>query len=199
MDFTRFPYEAQSECFDMDAAASSCCSSALQSLFQAMTLKSSQSRSIFLEFLEAQNCTNIFENLHNRINLNKCELQDFISSSTRDLCSNNVDQIIDLIGVESYNELRFNCKDLSSRNHSDEVCFDCVVSYRKTLQALKERNRSSDKGCAEALLVSLASSDVQSPNFVQGTFSCLWNEIRKISISIHIFVRFLGPQGFSYT
>lgn len=183
----------------MDAAASSCCSSALQSLFQAMTLKSSQSRSIFLNFLEAQNCTNIFENLHNRINLNKCELQDFISSSTRDLCSNNADQIIDLIGVETYNELLFNCKDLSIRNHSDEVCFDCVVSYRKTLQALKERNRSSDKGCAEALLVSLASSDVQSPNFVQGTFSCLWNEIRKISISIHIFVRFLGPQGFSYT
>ncbi|KAB2618787.1 protein STRUBBELIG-RECEPTOR FAMILY 8-like [Pyrus ussuriensis x Pyrus communis] len=178
LDFTRFPYEAQSECFDMDAAASSCCSSALQSLFQAMTLKSNQSRSIFLNFLEAQNCTNIFENLHNRINLNKCELQDFISSSTRDLCSNNVDQIVDLIGVESYNELRFNCKDLSSRNHSDEVCFDCVFSYRKTLQALKERNRSSDKGCAEALLVSLASSDVQSPNFVQGAFSCLWNEIQ---------------------
>ncbi|CAN6540605.1 unnamed protein product [Malus baccata var. baccata] len=178
LDFTRFPYEAQSECFDMDAADSSCCSSALQSLFQAMTLKSSQSRSIYLEILEAQNCTTIFENLHNRINLNKCELQDLISSSTRDLCSINVDQIIDLVGVETYNELRFNCKDLSSRNHRDEVCFDCVVSYRKTLQALKERNRSSDKRCAEALLVSLASSDVQSPNFVQGTFSCLWNEIQ---------------------
>ncbi|KAM2755077.1 hypothetical protein PS2_017136 [Malus domestica] len=142
LDFTRFPFEAQSKCFDMDAAASSCCSSALQSLFQAMTLKSSQSRSIYLEISEAQNCTNIFENLHNRINLNKCELQDFISSSTRDLCSNNVDQIIDLIGVETYNELRFNCKDLSSRNHRDEVCFDCVVSYRKTLQVLKERNRA---------------------------------------------------------
>ncbi|KAM1089715.1 hypothetical protein ACFX1X_017717 [Malus domestica] len=178
LDFTRFPFEAQSKCFDMDAAASSCCSSALQSLFQAMTLKSSQSRSIYLEISEAQNCTNIFENLHNRINLNKCELQDFISSSTRDLCSNNVDQIIDLIGVETYNELRFNCKDLSSRNHRDEVCFDCVVSYRKTLQVLKERNRASDKRCAEALLVSLASSDVQSTNFVQGTFSCLWNEIQ---------------------
>ncbi|PQP98431.1 hypothetical protein Pyn_22014 [Prunus yedoensis var. nudiflora] len=183
LDFTRFPYEAQSQCFDLAEGSftplvmQSCCSSALQSLYQAMTIKASQSRSIFLEFAEAQNCTNIFQNLHHRTNLNNCDLQDVISSSTPNLCSNNVDSVIGLLGVDMYNALRSNCKGLSSSNHSDEACFDCVVSYRQSLQALKERNRSGNR-CAEALLVSLASSDAQSPNLVRGTFSCLWNEIK---------------------
>ncbi|KAL6274998.1 hypothetical protein ACE6H2_025690 [Prunus campanulata] len=182
-DFTRFPYEAQSQCFDLAEGSftplvmQSCCSSALQSLYQAMTIKASQSRSMFLEFAEAQNCTNIFQNLHHRANLNNCDLQDFISSSTPNLCSNNVDSVIGLLGVDMYNALRSNCKGLSSSNHSDEACFNCVVSYRQSLQALKERNRSGNR-CAEALLVSLASSDAQSPNLVRGTFSCLWNEIK---------------------
>lgn len=185
MDFTRFPYEAQSQCFDLAEGSftplvmQSCCSSALQSLYQAMTIKASQSRSIFLEFAEAQNCTNIFQNLHHRTNINNCDLQDFISSSTPNLCSNNVDSVIGLLGVDMYNALRSNCKGLSSSNHSDEACFDCVVSYRESVQALKERNRSGNR-CAEAVLVSLASSDAQSPNLVRGIFSCLWNEISKI-------------------
>ncbi|CAB4319207.1 unnamed protein product [Prunus armeniaca] len=185
LDFTRFPYEAQSQCFDLAEGSftplvmQSCCSSALQSLYQAMTIKASQSRSIFLEFAEAQNCTNIFRNLHHRANPNNCDLQDFISSSTPNLCSNNADSVIGLLGVDMYNALRSNCKGLSSSNHSDEACFDCVVSYRQSLQALKERNRSGNR-CAEALLVSLASSDAQSPNLVRGIFSCLWNEITHI-------------------
>ncbi|ONH98684.1 hypothetical protein PRUPE_7G261800 [Prunus persica] len=182
---SKFPYEAQSQCFDLAEGSftplvmQSCCSSALQSLYQAMTIKASQSRSIFLEFAEAQNCTNIFQNLHHRTNINNCDLQDFISSSTPNLCSNNVDSVIGLLGVDMYNALRSNCKGLSSSNHSDEACFDCVVSYKQSLQALKERNRSGNR-CAEALLVSLASSDAQSPNLVRGTFSCLWNEITHI-------------------
>ncbi|XP_034225741.1 protein STRUBBELIG-RECEPTOR FAMILY 8-like [Prunus dulcis] len=107
-----------------------------------MTIKASQSRSIFLEFAEAQNCTNIFQNLHHRTNINNCDLQDFICSSTPNLCSNNVDSVIGLLGDDMYNALLSNCKGLSSSNHSDEACFDCVVSYRQSLQALKERNRS---------------------------------------------------------
>ncbi|BBH08600.1 STRUBBELIG-receptor family 8 [Prunus dulcis] len=148
LDFTRFPYEAQSQCFDLAEGSftplvmQSCCSSALQSLYQAMTIKASQSRSIFLEFAEAQNCTNIFQNLHHRTNINNCDLQDFICSSTPKLCSNNVDSVIGLLGDDMYNALLSNCKGLSSSNHSDEACFDCVVSYRQSLQALKERNRS---------------------------------------------------------
>lgn len=55
------------------------------------------------------------------------------------------------------------------------------MSYRQSAQALKKGDSSNGNRCNEALLVSLASSDVDSQNWVQGTFSCLWNEIGKLS------------------
>ena len=55
------------------------------------------------------------------------------------------------------------------------------MSYRQSLQALRKGDSSNGNRCNEALLVSLAGSDVDSQNWVQGTFSCLWNEIGKVS------------------
>ena len=65
----------------------SCCHSALQSLLQAMAIRANKSRSVFLELNEAQDCTNTFQNLHNRTNLSTCELRDFISSSRATILS----------------------------------------------------------------------------------------------------------------
>ncbi|XP_057969781.1 probable receptor-like protein kinase At1g80640 isoform X2 [Malania oleifera] len=147
LDFTRFPYEPHGDCFDTATSSASapstrsCCGQALQSLFQAMTVRANHSQSIFLDPSQAEACITTFQKLHNKSTniLSKCTLQDFISSSGTDLrCS----------------------------RHSVNV-----VSYRQALQALGE-------GCAEALLISLASSDTDSANWVHGTFSCLWDEIK---------------------
>lgn len=187
MNFSQFPYEAQSECFDIAANSvpssvmKACCSSALQSLFKAMAIEANHSGSIFLQLPEAKDCSNTFQNLHQSSNLAKCELQDLISSSTAELCSSNIDSIISFLGIERYNAFRSNCTNLYASNYSDETCFNCVTSYRQSLQALKKGDSSNGNRCNEALLVSLASSDVDSQNWVQGTFSCLWNEIGKLS------------------
>ncbi|KAM4125638.1 hypothetical protein ACB094_01G325000 [Castanea mollissima] len=154
-----------------------CCSSALQSLFKAMAIEANHSGSIFLQLPEAKDCSNTFQNLHQSSNLAKCELQDLISSSTAELCSSNIDSIISFLGIERYNAFQSNCTNLYASNYSDETCFNCVMSYRQSLQALKKGDSSNGNRCNEALLVSLASSDVDSQNSVQGTFSCLWNEI----------------------
>lgn len=187
MNFSQFPYEAQSECFDIAANSvpssvrKACCGSALQSLFKAMAIEANHSGSIFLQLAEAKDCSNTFQNLHQSSNLAKCELQDLISSSTAELCSSTIDSIISFLGIERYNAFRSNCTNLYAGNYSDETCFNCVMSYRQSLQALRKGDRSNGNRCNEALLVSLASSDVDSQNWVQGTFSCLWNEIGKIS------------------
>ena len=55
------------------------------------------------------------------------------------------------------------------------------MSYRQSLQALRKGDSSNGNRCNEALLVSLAGSNVDSKNWIQGTFSCLWNEIGKVS------------------
>ncbi|XP_040998248.1 probable LRR receptor-like serine/threonine-protein kinase RKF3 [Juglans microcarpa x Juglans regia] len=184
LNFSQFPYEAHSECFDIDSGSipssvlRSCCSSALQSFFQAMAIKTNQSGSIFLQMDEAQDCFNTFQSLHQRTNLNKCEIQQFISSSTPNLCSKGVYSITNFLGFERYSAVQSNCKDLSASYYSDETCFNCVSSYSQSLQALKEGDSSNGQRCAEALLVSLASSDVNTPNWVYGTFSCLWSEIQ---------------------
>ncbi|XP_065638777.1 G-type lectin S-receptor-like serine/threonine-protein kinase At1g61480 isoform X3 [Quercus suber] len=183
LNFSQFPYEAQSECFDIAAnsvpssVTKACCSSALQSLFKAMAIEANHSGSIFLELAEAKDCSNTFQNLHQSSNLAKCELQDLISSSTAELCSSTIDAIISFLGIERYNAFRSNCTNLYANNYSDETCFNCVMSYRQSLQALRKGDSSNGNRCNEALLVSLASSDVDSQNWVQGTFSCLWNEI----------------------
>ncbi|KAG2665102.1 hypothetical protein I3760_16G114200 [Carya illinoinensis] len=170
----QFPYEAHNDCFGIAAGSisspvmRSCCSSALQSFFQAIAIKTNQSGSIFLQMDEAQDCFNTFQSLHQRTNLNKCEIQQFISSSTPNLCSKGVDSITNFLGFERYSAVY------------DETCFNCVCSYRQSLQALKEGDSSNGQRCAEALLVRLASSDVNTPNWVYGTFSCLWSEIRPL-------------------
>ncbi|KAG6625660.1 hypothetical protein CIPAW_16G113700 [Carya illinoinensis] len=151
LNFSQFPYEAHNDCFGIAAGSISSpvmrsrCSSALRSFFQAIAIKTNQSGSIFLQMDEAQDCFNTFQSLHQRTNLNKCEIQQFISSSTPNLCSKGVDSITNFLG--------------------------------QSLQALKEGDSSNGQWCAEALLVSLASSDVNTPNWVYGTFSCLWSEI----------------------
>ncbi|KAJ7955631.1 proline-rich receptor-like protein kinase PERK15 [Quillaja saponaria] len=184
LDFGQFPYEAHSECFDITAGSfqfigmDSCCSSALQSVLKAIALKSNRSRSIFLESAEAQNCSSTFQNYHPKTHLAKCNLQDFISSSTPNLCSNNIDSIRYLIGNERFNAFQSNCKGLSFINYTDDACYNFVQAYRQSLQVLKNSDSSNGERCPEALLVSLASSDVNSPNRVQGTLSCLWNEIK---------------------
>ncbi|KAK7838706.1 protein strubbelig-receptor family 8 [Quercus suber] len=186
LNFSQFPYEAQSECFDIAAnsvpssVTKACCSSALQSLFKAMAIEANHSGSIFLELAEAKDCSNTFQNLHQSSNLAKCELQDLISSSTAELCSSTIDAIISFLGIERYNAFRSNCTNLYANNYSDETCFNCVMSYRQSLQALRKGDSSNGNRCNEALLVSLASSDVDSQNWVQGTFSCLWNEIENL-------------------
>ncbi|KAM3714348.1 hypothetical protein ACB098_01G327500 [Castanea mollissima] len=157
-----------------------CCSSALQSLFKAMAIEANHSGSIFLQLPEAKDCSNTFQNLHQSSNLAKCELQDLISSSTAELCSSNIDSIISFLGIERYNAFQSNCTNLYASNYSDETCFNCVMSYRQSLQALKKGDSSNGNRCNEALLVSLARSDVDSQNLVQGTFSCLWNEIEHL-------------------
>uniref|UniRef100_A0A7N2L2B3 Protein kinase domain-containing protein n=1 Tax=Quercus lobata TaxID=97700 RepID=A0A7N2L2B3_QUELO len=182
LNFSQFPYEAQSECFVIAAnyvpssVTKACCSSALQSLFKAMAIEANHSGSIFLQLAEAKDCSNTFQNLHRSSNLAKCELQDLISS-TAELCSSTIDSIISFLGIERYNAFRSNCTNLYAGNYSDETCFNCVMSYRQSLQALRKGDSSNGNRCNEALLVSLASSDVDSQNWVQGTFSCLWNEI----------------------
>ena len=158
-----------------------CCGSALQSLFKAMAIEANHSGSIFLQLAEAKDCSNTFQNLHQSSNLAKCELQDLIYSSTAELCSSTIDAIISFLGIERYNAFRSNCTNLYASNYSDETCFNCVMSYRQSLQALRKGDSSNGNRCNEALLVSLASSDVDSQNWVRGTFSCLWNEIGKIS------------------
>ncbi|XP_038699710.1 probable receptor-like protein kinase At1g80640 [Tripterygium wilfordii] len=179
LDFNRFPYEPHSECFDnaiRPLTTQPCCRSALQSLFQAMTVRANQSRSKFLEATEAQDCSESFQALHNRTNLSICEIQGFISSSTPpNLCSKSTDSVISVLGVERFSDFKSNCKGLSTSNYSDDACFNCLVSYKQSLEAFGEGD--SSKWCPEALLVSLASGDVESPNWVPATFSCLWNEI----------------------
>ncbi|KAK9275365.1 hypothetical protein L1049_022629 [Liquidambar formosana] len=183
LDFSQFPYEAQAECFDIAASsfpvlsAQTCCRSALQSLFQSMAISANKSRSTFLEPAEAQDCSTTFQSLHNRIDLSSCGLQNFISASTINSCSKDVDSVINALGNERYNALQSNCGGLSSANYSDDACFNCLGSYRESLQALREADGSNGRGCGEALLVSLASSNIDSPNWVHGTFSCLWDEI----------------------
>ncbi|XP_031266320.1 cysteine-rich receptor-like protein kinase 26 [Pistacia vera] len=103
-------------------------------------------------------------NQSNSIFLEPSEAQDFIN----------------VLGKEKYSSFRSDCQGLSEENYSDDACFNCVVSFRESLKILEEKTRdnSERKECGEALLLSLVSSDVNSPNWVPGTFSCLWNEIR---------------------
>ncbi|CAK7338214.1 unnamed protein product [Dovyalis caffra] len=144
-----------------------------------MAIRANKSRSIFLELTEAQDCTNTFQNLHNKTNLSICKLEDFISSSkTPNLCSKDVDSVIDLLGAERFNALQSNCKNLSASNYNDDACYSCVLSYRESLQALKQSGDiPNGEKCGEALLVSLSSTDADSANWIPGIFSCLWNEI----------------------
>ncbi|KAJ6958236.1 hypothetical protein NC653_040013 [Populus alba x Populus x berolinensis] len=92
-----------------------------------MAIRANKSRSIFLELNEAQDCTNTFQNLHNRTNLSTCELQDFISSSkTPNLCSKDVDSAMNLLGVERFSALQSNCNNLSTSNYNDDIaCYSC--------------------------------------------------------------------------
>uniref|UniRef100_A0A7N2R064 Protein kinase domain-containing protein n=1 Tax=Quercus lobata TaxID=97700 RepID=A0A7N2R064_QUELO len=144
LNFSQFPYEAQSECFDIAANSvpssvmKACCGLALQSLFKAMAIEANHSGSIFLQLAEAKDCSNTFQNLHQSSNLAKCELQDLISSSTAELCSSTIDAIISFLGIERYNAFRSNCTNLYASNYSDETCFNCVMSYRQSLQALRK-------------------------------------------------------------
>ncbi|XP_061951915.1 probable serine/threonine-protein kinase PBL8 [Populus nigra] len=183
LDFNKFPYEAHSECLGVanvkDSAMQSCCHSALQSLFQAMAIRANKSGSIFLELNEAQDCTKTFQNLHNRTNLSTCELQDFISSSkTPNLCSKDVDSLINLLGVERFGALQSNCNNLSTSNYNDDACYSSVMSFRSSLQALKQSGDSPNgEYCGEALLLSLSSTATDSANSIPRIFSCLWGEI----------------------
>lgn len=192
MNFTQFPYESQSECFDMakDLTIQSCCDSALQYIFRAMAIRSNQSNSIFLEPFEAQDCIVAFQNLHQRINLSRCQFQDLLSSSALNPCTDNIDSVINVLGIEKYTSFRSTCQDLSGKNYSDDACFNCAVSFRDSQKILEEKTGDNPEGkqCGEALLLGLASSDVNSPNWVPGIFSCLWNEIRKDNFS-SIFLR----------
>lgn len=183
LEFSRFPYEAHAECLDIatnslsSVASLSCCRSALFSLFQAMAIRSNQTRSIFLDPAEAQECVNSFKSLHNRTGLSICELQNFISSSVDNSCSKDIDSVINLIGVENFDAFKSNCSALSSPNHSDDACLNCVIPYRQSLRSLREIDNKNGKGCGEALLLSLASASIDPPQWIHGTFSCLWNEI----------------------
>ncbi|KAF8400528.1 hypothetical protein HHK36_013827 [Tetracentron sinense] len=189
LDFKQFPYEAGGECIDTAKDSKptrsmySCCHSALQPIYQAMVMRANLSRFIFLDPTQAQDCSAMYQGIHNRTNLSNCRFQDFISSSTTNACSSDVNSVMDLLGIERYDDLRSSCRDLLMGNYSDDVCFNCVISYRRSLQALEEGNGGKVEGsngrrvCAEALLVTLASSDAGSRSWVQGTFSCLWDEI----------------------
>lgn len=173
-----------------DLTIQSCCDSALQYIFRAMAIRSNQSNSIFLEPFEAQDCIVAFQNLHQRINLSRCQFQDLLSSSALNPCTDNIDSVINVLGIEKYTSFQSTCQDLSGKNYSDDACFNCAVSFRDSQKILEEKTGDNPEGkqCGEALLLGLASSDVNSPNWVPGIFSCLWNEIRKDNFS-SIFLR----------
>ncbi|RWR75456.1 proline-rich receptor-like protein kinase PERK15 [Cinnamomum micranthum f. kanehirae] len=188
LDFKQFPYEEHGDCFNIGMVAKPaqpeglCCQLGLQNMFMAMAITANVSRTIFLDTIQALECNAVFQGLHTRTNLSTCKFQDFISSSTCSKCSTDVNAIVGLLGIERFGDLRSSCENISKNRSSDEGCFNCLVSYRRSLQALEDANgrEGSTPGrsvCAEALLVSLASSEVASKEWVQGLFSCLWGEI----------------------
>ncbi|XXG51864.1 hypothetical protein AAC387_Pa03g0334 [Persea americana] len=188
LDFKQFPYEEHGDCFDIGMVAKPaqpeglCCQLGLQNIFMAMAITANVSRTIFLDTIQALECNAVFQGLHTRTNLSTCKFQDFISSSTSSKCSTDVNATVGLLGIERFGGLRSSCENISKNRSSDEGCFNCLVSYRRSLQALEDANEreGSTPGrsvCAEALLVSLASSEVASKEWVHGLFSCLWDEI----------------------
>jgi hypothetical protein len=124
---------------------------------------------------EAQDCSNNFQNLHQRTNLTKCDFHDFLSSSAPNLCSKRIDSIINFHGVERHNALTGPIV----KTYLLVIIVMRVMRhvltvsrfYRQSLQSLREGDSFNGKRCGEALLVSPASSDVDSPNWVHGTFS----------------------------
>lgn len=214
MDFKQFPYEEHGDCFDIGMVAKPaqpeglCCQLGLQNIFMAMAITANVSRTIFLDTIQALECNAVFQGLHTRTNLSTCKFQDFISSSTSSKCSTDVNATVGLLGIERFGGLRSSCENISKNRSSDEGCFNCLVSYRRSLQALEDANEreGSTPGrsvCAEALLVSLASSEVASKEWVQGLFSCLWDEISKFSFHcafpylIHILLVFVEAHIYS--
>ncbi|XP_058114319.1 probable receptor-like protein kinase At1g80640 isoform X1 [Magnolia sinica] len=188
LNFSLFPYEARSDCFNIPTGSTpletmhSCCHSSLQNIFEAMAVRTNATRTVFLDPTEALECTSTFQGLHVQTNLSQCQFQDFISSSSDSTCSKDVRSILESLGVERFDALRSSCKDLTVDSYSDNACFSCVTEYRRSLEALEEGNGGevgtwSQNVCPEALLVSLASSDVGSVNWVRALFSCLWDEI----------------------
>ncbi|XP_077237070.1 PTI1-like tyrosine-protein kinase At3g15890 [Tasmannia lanceolata] len=149
-----------------------------------MAIKANISQSIFLDPIQANDCIDMFQGLHTQMNLSNCRLQDFISSSSpMSMCSRNVNSIVGSLGIDRFNVLQSKCGNLSMGQYSNDACFSCLDSYRKSLQALKEGNGEgggdpwSGSVCSQSLLVALASSNAGSVNWVQGIFSCLWEEI----------------------
>lgn len=200
LDFKQFPYEAHGDCFDVGMVSKRarpeglCCDLALQHIFKAMAIRANVSQTIFLDASQAFECSAAFQGLHARTNLSNCKFQDFISSSASRTCSTNVDAIVGSLGTERIGGLRSSCQNMSKDSYSDEGCFNCLVSYRRSLQALEDVNggEGSTPGrslCAEALLVSLASSDVGSMEWVQGLFSCLWDEISEFSFQFFFHIQ----------
>lgn len=56
-------------------------------------------------------------------------------------------------------------------NYNDDACYSCVMSYRSSLQALKQSGDSPNgEYCGEALLLSLSSTATDSANSIPRIF-----------------------------
>ncbi|KAG9456313.1 hypothetical protein H6P81_000821 [Aristolochia fimbriata] len=190
LDFKLFPFEARPECLNQpsgllpDAWTPSCCQSALEPVFQAMAIRANASRSIFLDPAQAEECSEAFQSLHNRTDLKKCRLTDFIAlSAAMGICSKDVNSIASFLGLERFGALQSSCSILNTDGFSDEACLKCTDSYKESLEILEQGNGGNadhvmtQAFCSGALLVTVASFDVGSSSSVHGLFSCLWNEI----------------------
>ncbi|XP_068652766.1 protein STRUBBELIG-RECEPTOR FAMILY 8-like [Aristolochia californica] len=209
LDFKQFPFEARTECLNQPSGilpegwTATCCQSALEPVFQAMAIRANHSQSIFLDPPQAVECTELFQNLHNRTDLSSCRFPDFLSLSTPiGVCSRDVNSIVGFLGGESFGALQSNCGLLRTDSFSDDACLKCTDSYKRSLEVLEQGDGGKTDPmnrafCSGALLVTLASFDVGSSSWVDGLFSCLWDEIRRIFVLIRAttcFAAFHWPQ-----
>lgn len=130
------------------------------SLFQAIAIKSNHSRSVLLEPIEAEDCVNTFQSLHNRTNFSKCELQNYISYSVKNYCPKDIDSFINLLGVISSHHWKQIVVPYQVIIMETEACLNCAIPFKESLRPLRESSEKNTNECDEALLIGLASLDV---------------------------------------
>ncbi|PHT31983.1 hypothetical protein CQW23_28320 [Capsicum baccatum] len=182
LNFTSSPYKPSGECLAADQESihewdsfptTRCCQNALNFFSQALANQAIQQGNLFLKRDQWGHCASGPFAHQPSVSINKCGLDSLYHESSQ--CSSL--SLTKIVQNQNFKDVRDNCSGFSSFSF-DDACKHCTSAIKSLRDHLLDQFNAKDNDteraiCLVAVVISVATTQLNAPSLMDDFFSCL--------------------------